>query len=164
VKSDYEDPPFEIIHAPELLTPRETMAMLWSQYKSTYPPGYMKHSPHLKSADGLTILDYWNKDYVPPKWMLGIEEPKYPTIGCNHVEELSCLTKEGKVVCDKCSTGEVEQIIKPHVCGICQNAFILNREVVIYRPCKHICCKECAKNWYRINKTCPYCKIHITKF
>jgi hypothetical protein len=159
----YGELPSEIKHAPELLAPYETMAMLWVRHKFTSPPDFMKHSPRLKSADGRTVKDFWHRyrGFAPPDWMIEADELKFPMVGCKHVEELSCLTKDGKIVCDKCSTGEAEKIITPHVCGICQDSFILNREVIVYRPCKHMCCKECAKRWYKVNKTCPYCKMDV---
>jgi hypothetical protein len=153
-------------HAPDLLTKNGTMAMVWvSRWWGHAPPDYMRHSPDIRRKDGKTIADLWFSYFVMPSWMRqrlfeGL------TVGCEHVKELSRVTKEKTVVCEECSKNnntEAEQIFNSHRCGICLELYEKGMEVVLYRPCKHLFCKNCAEDWYYVNKLCPCCKSHIIR-
>ena len=46
------------------------------------------------------------------------------------------------------------------ICPIC--LYQINNEAKIF-PCNHFFCKNCIKKWYRMRKTCPYCRQKIKR-
>jgi hypothetical protein len=164
LRYSYAKPRPYMLHSPELVTSEGTMGMAYVRSNHSNPPKDMHHYYGIKDKNGNTIEYYWRYNRKEmPKWMKK-NEPGELVVGCEHIKDLSKITKEDLIVCDNCSSEGDEPIINASICGICMDSFRKWQEILVYRPCRHICCKECAKEWYEHDKTCPYCKSHITNF
>ena len=56
--------------------------------------------------------------------------------------------------------GTIERMVERyHICAICYDNF--NDEIVCKLKCGHIFHANCINAWYKIKRTCPYCRFRI---